>query len=203
MKLIIFDFDGVLVNTIELSYKIHTSKNPNLTWERFQEYSIGNFHEVYNKAVKSGSHIPPDDFNSSYKKGLDILTAEEIIHDSILSLAVNYKLVIVSSTNSSHINNFLVKENLARYFSDVWGADIHKSKTFKIKAILKKYNLYASNSIFITDTLGDIKEARECGVKSIAVTWGLHNKLTLEKGDPVKIIENPEDLVGAIEEILC
>lgn len=202
MKLIIFDFDGVLANTIELSYKIHTVKNKGLTMESFREFSTGNFYEGYNKAVEEGRHIPADDFYGDYKKGLDVLTIGDILHDSILSLATNYKLVIISSTNSSYINDFLKKENLDGCFSDILGADIHTSKTLKIKTILEKYNLNPQDSIFVTDTLGDIKEATECGVQSIAVTWGLHNKSILERGNPARIIDNPQDLIGAIENVL-
>jgi phosphoglycolate phosphatase len=202
MKLIIFDFDGVLVNTLELSYNIHTIKNKNFTWKHFQDYSLGNFWEGYDKAVKDGKHIPADDFPGDYKKGLEVLTIEDILHDSILSLATNYKLVIVSSTDGSYINNFLIKENLNGCFSDILGYNIHKSKISKIKMILEKYNLSPDDAVFITDTLGDIKEANECKVKSIAVTWGLHDKIILEKGNPVKIIDNPQDLIEVIENVL-
>ncbi|MBI2630698.1 HAD family hydrolase [Candidatus Nomurabacteria bacterium] len=202
MKLVIFDFDGVLANTIELSYTIHTAKNPNMTLEHFKEYSNGNFYENYNKAVKEGRHIPADDFYGDYKKGLDILTIDKILHDSILFLSKKYKLVIISSTNSSFINDFLANENLSGYFADILGADVHTSKALKIKTVLEKYKLDPSNCVFVTDTLGDIKEARECSVQSIAVTWGLHDKSILEKGNPVKIIDNPQDLVGVIENVL-
>lgn len=202
MKLILFDFDGVLANTIEFSYKIHTKKNKDLTWKHFQDYSLGNFWEGYEKAVKEGKHIPADDFHGDYKKGLDMLTIEKILHDLVLSLAKKYKLVVISSTNSTHINDFLKKENLDGCFSDILGSDIHKNKVLKIKTILEKYDLPPRDTVFITDTLGDIKEAEECNVKSIAVTWGLHDRLILERGNPVTIIDNPQDLIEAIENVL-
>ncbi|MFA5841312.1 MAG: HAD hydrolase-like protein [Candidatus Paceibacterota bacterium] len=202
MKLVIFDFDGVLANTVEFSYNIHTKKNKDLTWKHFQDYSLGNFWEGYEKAVKDGKHIPADDFHGDYKKNLDMLTVEKILHDLILFLEKKYRLVIVSSTNSTHINDFLIRENIAECFSDILGADVHKNKTFKIKTILEKYNLSPVDTVFITDTLGDIKEATECKVGSIAVTWGLHDRLILEKGNPVHIIDNPQDLIEAIESVL-
>ena len=201
MKLILFDFDGVLANTEKLCYRIHTVKNKDLTWERFQEYSNGNFFDGYFKAVKEGKHIPADDYDGSYKKILDVLTIQDILHESILYLAKNYRLAIVSSTDSSYINDFLRKEGLLEYFSDVLGMDTHLSKKFKIKKILEKYNLLPDDTIFITDTLGDIREANECGVRSIGVTWGLHDREALLKGKPIKIIDNPQDLVQSIKEI--
>src|SRR6185369_15637042 len=123
MKLIIFDFDGVLVNTEEIAYQIHTIKNKDLTWKRFKEYSIGNFHENYNQAVKEGKHIPADDYDGSYKKALGVLTIQEILHNTILSLAPENRLAIVSSTNGSFIQDFLAKEGLLQYFSDILGSD--------------------------------------------------------------------------------
>ena len=201
MKLILFDFDGVLANTEEICYQIHAVKNKDLTWKRFQEYSLGNFHEIYGKAVKEGLHIEPDDFFGSYKKALEVITIHDILHDSILSLATDYRLAIISSADSSYINDFLAREDLLKCFSDVLGADIHRSKIFKIRSVLGKYNLTPENAVFITDTLGDIKEANECGVQSIGVTWGLHDRSILEKGKPLKIIDNPQDLVKAVKEI--
>lgn len=79
---------------------------------------------------------------------------------------------------------------------------MHGSKIIKINSILKKYNIEPNDTVFITDTLGDIKEAKECGVKSIAVTWGLHDRETLEKGNPVAIIDDPRELLRVIEKVL-
>ena len=203
MKLILFDFDGVLANTTEISYKIHAEKNKGLTKERWQEFAFGNFWENYNKAVKEGKHIPADDnYYDSYKKALDTLNIHDVLHESILSLAKDYKLAIISSSNSSYINDFLEKEGILKYFSDVFGVDTHTSKILKIKNILQKYDLKPKDAVFITDTLGDIKEANECKVKSIGVTWGLHEREILEREKPFKIIGNPADLVKTIKEIL-
>jgi phosphoglycolate phosphatase len=74
------------------------------------------------------------------------------------------------------------------------GNDVHKSKIEKIKMVFAKYNIGPENCVFVIDTLGDIKEATETGVKSLAVSWGFHNRETLLLGNPYKIIDRPEDL---------
>ena len=51
-KLVMFDFDGVLVNTLDIRYRLHKDVNENLTFERFNSFSEGNFHEEMAKAVK-------------------------------------------------------------------------------------------------------------------------------------------------------
>ena len=201
-KLVIFDFDGVLINTLDFSYKIHKVKNPHFTWERFQSYSDGNFHDGYNNAVKNGEHIQPDDFHGKYKDELIPLTIQEVLRTTIISISNNYTLAVVSSSMGSVIKDFLSKENLNEYFLDILGFDIHTSKVIKIKSLLEKHNLSSNEAVLITDTLGDILEANECNVASIGVTWGLHNKEKLQKGNPAIIVDDPQDLVRAIENVV-
>ena len=48
---------------------------------------------------------------------------------------------------------------------------------------------------FITDTLGDIKEANKVGIESIGITWGYQDKAKLQKGNPKKIVDTPTELL--------
>ncbi len=201
-KIVMFDFDGVLANTIEYSYKIHKDVNPDFSWESFQALSNGNFHDGYNNAVTKGEHIHPKDFYEQYQNNLEKTNIHESLFNSIKTLSENYTLVIVSSTRSDFIKSFLEREKTLDFFSDIYGADIHKSKVIKIGMILDQYKALPQDCIFITDTLGDIKEANECNISSIGVTWGLHSSKHMEKGRPMAIIDNPGELVQAIENVL-
>lgn len=201
-KLVIFDFDGVLVDTEEFCYKIHKDVNKTLTWKEWQSFCDGNFIDGIINASKDKPYIIPSDFTQRYKDEIEKINVHEALHKAILVLKINYQIAIVSSTSSDLISNFLEKENLFNYFSDILGVEIDANKTTKINSLLKKYNLKPNDAIFITDTLGDILEAKESDVKSIGVTWGLHGRENLEKGNPVTIIDDPRDLVDAIEGVL-
>jgi len=130
------------------------------------------------------------------------LAVTDVLRDLIKFLSQKYILVIVSSSYSESINLFLKKENIKDYFSDVLGADIHRDKRIKIKSILDKYNIKSENAVFITDSLGDILEVNECKVNSIGVTWGIHDREILKKGNPAMIIDDPRDLLEAIQNVL-
>ncbi len=67
--------------------------------------------------------------------------------------------------------------------------------------MLEKYKTIPENAVFITDTVGDVLEARKCGVKAIAVTWGFHGEATLQKAKPAKIVSTSEDLLKSIKDI--
>jgi phosphoglycolate phosphatase len=201
-KLVIFDFDGVLANTLEFSFKIHKDTNGNLTWEQYQGLADGDFHEEMKKFVENESHIIPKNFYELYEKNLNEIGIQEILKNTIFQLKNNYRLVIVSSTNGSYISNFLEKEKILNYFDDIVGYEAHSSKVVKIDTLLEKYKVKPTDAVLITDSLGDILNGNECKIKSIGVTWGIHERKILEKGNPIAIIDDPRDLENTINNVL-
>lgn len=201
-KLIIFDFDGVLVNTLNLCFDIHKKVNVDLTWEKFQDFSNGNFIETIRNAEKEKKHIIPDDFYGQYKSKLGTFSINDILKSTIKLLSEKYIITIVSASFSYIIEDFMKKEKIENYFSDILGSNINKSKVIKINSLLEKYKINPKDTVFITDTLGDILSGNECKVNSIGVTWGLHGRKTLEKGHPIVIIDDPRDLLNSIKNVV-
>ena len=126
-KLVIFDFDGVLVNTTELIFKILKDRNGNLTLDGFKDFSNGNIHSTMGDAIKNNTFLKPDNYHELYHDGLSVLTIHDILRDTVLSLKNNYKLSIISSTRGDIISDFLEKEKLTGCFEDVLGFDVHTS----------------------------------------------------------------------------
>lgn len=195
-KIILFDFDGVLAHMLEHSFTIHKSVNPNFTWEQFEKLSDGNFHEEYKKMT---THVQPENFYSQYGSHLETLGLEHKVADCVKILSKDFILYIVSSTSGACIKDFLFKEGALDCFKDILGHENHASKVIKTKSILEKEQVSGEQCIFITDTIGDIKEARACDVQSIGVTWGLNKKEKLEKENPFAVVDTPEELSIAIE----
>lgn len=201
-KLVIFDFDGVLVNTLDFSFAIHKALNKDLTWERFKDFSNGNFHDGIGNALKEGSYVIPTEWDEHYDKNIINLTISDVLNNTVKNLSEDYRLAIVSSSGSNSIEKFLEKEGIREFFNDVWGSDVDRSKIVKINNLLSQYNISPEDTVFITDSLGDILEGNECKVKSIGVTWGIHSEKNLEKGNPVAIIGDPMDLFDTIQNVL-
>jgi len=113
-------------------------------------------------------------------------------------LGGDYTLIVISSTFTSPIGQYLQKYNLAHYFDEIMGGDVHKSKATKINMVLEKYKVTSADCVFITDTLGDMKEAAACDVKSIGVTWGFHERERLERGEFFAIADSLKELSEGI-----
>jgi phosphoglycolate phosphatase len=69
------------------------------------------------------------------------------------------------------------------------------SKEEKIAYAIDKYGISKDKTFYIGDTVGDILEAKGAGVRSIAVTWGWHNRDRLVKAAPDYLVETPNELL--------
>jgi phosphoglycolate phosphatase len=86
--------------------------------------------------------------------------------------------------DDNFIGEFLTENGMTSYFDRIMGNAVHKSKEEKIKTVFAEYGTDASECIFVTDTLGDIREATKVNVGAIGVTWGFHERERLAQGKP-------------------
>lgn len=126
----------------------------------------------------------------------------EDLKETVVTLSFQYLLAVVSSSPDKYIIDYLESEGMENYFNEISGSDVHKSKVVKINLILEKYKVSPKDTVFITDSLYDILDGNSCGVKSIGVTWGLHDKNELNKGNPIVIIDDVTKLLSAIQNVL-
>lgn len=199
-KLVMFDFDGVLVDTLLVNHCIYQEVNSNLSLEEFKTFYHGNKFKAVRFDGSSRNEHP--NRCERYDYHTRELRIPELIRNVVKDLTSDYILSIVSSTHASSISRIINRDGVGEYFEDILGVETDKSKVKKINMLLHKYGIDPSDSIYITDTLGDIYEARESNVSSIGVLWGYHDKETLERGNPVALIDNPESLITAIKNVL-
>jgi phosphoglycolate phosphatase len=200
-KLFLFDFDGVLVDSLSLY-----EKSVNICLERIGKPLIASREEFLD--------LFEDNFFSAIaKRGVDV--GEFMAASKAVTPALNYGvvrpvtelipvlaelkkrhgLIIISSNSSFAIRLMLAKFGFDPYFDDVLGADFNFSKIEKILYAMGYYGTNGGHTFYVCDTAGDIREAREAGVKAVAVTWGWHPRERLERARPDAMIEQPEDLL--------
>lgn len=197
MKAIIFDFDGVIHDTREDLFKLHKQFHPEENYEIWLQEAFGKNSRVYFEAK----------FDEKQKKEFNNLWTEvhkELeIHDEmkafLLKLKKKLPLFIITSNTEENLNLYFESNNLSNLFDDILGAETHHTKTEKFQILFQKYNLKSDEVLFITDTLGDILEANKVNVKTIAVDFGYHERVDLEKGNPFRIVSNLNELLTIIE----
>jgi len=199
LKAIAFDFDGVLADTFEKNYKIFNEIFTDVSVESFKDHHNGN---VYEKPLIKFSGEQAELYFNEYFKRIKAGRFFPLV-ENIKELAERYLLFIISSNKESGIGKYLELEGIDRCFEQVLGCGTHKSKVEKFKMIFSEYAVDPTECVFITDTLGDVLEAKIIGVKSIAVTWGYHDRDRLAKGKPEYIIEKTQELIPTIKKLDC
>lgn len=200
-KIIIFDFDGVIVNTCQVTFEINREVIPDFKYEEFQDWHDGNFFKI---EKKKGENYKYGHYLERYQERIHELLPEEGMEEVFKELMKKgYELIIVSSSIERVINDFLEKNNLEKYFIEVMARDTHFSKVEKFKLIFKKYGIKAKETLIITDSSGDVREAEEVKMKSIGVTWGIHGKERLKESGASFVVEKVEDIVLGIKKVLA
>jgi len=197
-KFILFDFDGVIADSWALAYDVAKTLHPPLRADQYRTLFEGNIYDGI-KTLPGG--MDPDEYFKLFEpRAKNETSIKPGISDVVSGLAEQYTLIIVSSTSSGSIREFLDRHRLLHYFAWVMGKDVHASKVEKMRMIFEKYGIGAGDCIFITDTLGDMREAKEHEMGVIGVSWGFHAHETLEKGIPFRIVDTPEELPDAVDD---
>jgi HAD superfamily hydrolase (TIGR01509 family) len=123
----------------------------------------------------------------------------EGIREVIETLSKDFVMVINSSSSEVRIENYLKKNDLLKYFDKIYGVESSKSKEEKFELILKNFDITNKECVLITDTLGDVLEAKTLGISSIVVLWGYQEKKHFNLLDTeIILLEKPHELVPAI-----
>ncbi|MCK4635608.1 MAG: HAD family hydrolase [Candidatus Moranbacteria bacterium] len=200
-KAVIFDFDGVIADTFEFHRK-HFKKylNLSLSKKEYQNLHKGNVFDgkdlndkekiISENLVKYFKFIEKDHHNVKSFKRINAL---------LKMLNEKYNLFIITSSSKVNIINFLKRENVFDCFTEILGVEFDKSKVVKFNYILEKYKLEKDDVLFVTDTSGDVFEANKVGVKSIAVTWGFHDREILAESEPFAYADDVEKVLEIVE----
>lgn len=204
-KLIIFDFDGTIANTIEVGIPIFN--------EFARKYK---FREL--KDIKEVREVTLMEFIKTHKisrlrflfylkaflkrlnKDMEKVKAYNGMDNVIKKLDKDYKLGIISANSKENIKKFLDTNNLSYYFDFIYNYPLLRGKSAVFKKIIKEKKFDKKDLIYIGDEDSDIKAAKKAGIDSIAVVWGMKNKELLRNKKPTFIAEKPEDILSFFEE---
>ncbi len=207
-KLIIFDYDGVLVDTFPitcLAYK-----------EIFKEFKINKRYEpeefrylfeadwkkfVATLGIKSKQDIQKVEeiFRKVSLENKDSIKLFPLIKQLIISLKEKgHSLVIVSNNYEHVIRTQLDKEGVSKYFDHILDvAHGLKPDPAGILVALNKLNIRPEHAIMVGDMDADIEAAKKAKLKKvIAVDWGYHHVHKLKDADV--IVHSPGQLIDEI-----
>jgi phosphoglycolate phosphatase len=209
MALIIFDYDGVLADTLddllrfgqeacdELGVKHVVKKEDLSSLEEMSFSSYGRACDVPGPLVAdfvricldrfAGRQSPPAIFNG--------------LGNIVRRLAVNHTIAVVTTNSSQNVHAFLVEHGLDGCVQAVYGVDAPGSKAQKIATARDRFAADTKREavFMVGDSLSDIRAAKAAAVISIAAAWGHQGLSRLLSGSPDHVAHFPHDLLEIIE----
>jgi HAD superfamily hydrolase (TIGR01509 family) len=179
-KMIIFDLDGVLLDSVAVTEQYLMDRYEGMTKELQKEILCGNFHEEL-KNITLPKKIKTEEEAEARKALHTENKLKSLLYEGAKELLteLHKEGYIIALNTSAYIKNSVPMLELAGVASlfDFFGtAEISKSKVEKFKIMQEKYGLGTTEALFVTDTLGDIREADEAKIPTVAVTWGAHDR---------------------------
>lgn len=207
MALIIFDYDGVLADTLDDLIRFgqeacdQLGVNHLVTKDDLSNLEIMSF-ATYGRACE----VPENLVNEFVKLSLNLFAEKETppaifdgLSEVIKHLSSMHKIAIVTTNTSQNVHAFLIKHGLDSLVHAVYGVDTPGSKAQKISIARERFVENGEAVFMIGDALSDVRAAKEAGVTSIAVTWGHQSLETLLRGEPDHVAHTPNTLIGVIE----
>ncbi len=190
MALIFFDYDGVMVDSLDAEAKYYI--------ESCQEFGVdavkskadmallseGNFYKglqdrgLNNDDIKKINGI----YATVKKDGRFPIPVFPEMFQLIQEVGACFPVYVITSNISETVENRL-KEYGVTTVKEVLGADKETSKEKKILSVMDKYP--GERTLFLGDTKGDMVESAAAGINlRLGVTWGWQRREVVLSGNP-------------------
>ena len=213
-KLVIFDLDGTLLNTIgDLAACCnHMLRQRGLEEHSYEEYChfVGNgvtrlVERALPESLRTTDYIAAarKDFVEYYYDNIDNYSvAYDGVHE-LLQRCVDAGATLAVASNKFHSGTNRLIE---RFFGDIEFAAIYGNRDgFPLKPdraiidlIMEQCGATADNTYMVGDSGIDIQTARATGVHAIGVSWGFRDRQELVENGAEYIADNTEELFDAI-----
>lgn len=196
-QLLIFDFDGVLVDSNSIKgdmfakiYEPYGKKIENLVrnhhlsnggMSRFEKFTY--YHKNF-----LGKELTPVELNQICDQ-FSSLVVNKVVNSNEISGANDFvknayhegKLCFINSaTPTNELREIVIKRGLESYFTGLYGSPF--SKVDNLKEILKAHSVDSNQCVFFGDALSDLKAAQYFSIDFIGVGKSIVNLLEKKKG---------------------
>lgn len=205
IKAILFDMDGVLIDSLEANYLHfnslvkHFSKDE-ISFEYYQKkYWGSHFSDQIKKLFGNASKKMLTEMLNYYIKISPKFIKKQKLYPYVKNilqiLKKKYKLALVTSTLSKITKKVLNRFSIRKFFSVVIDGEMIKNPKPAPDAIFlacKKLKIKPEEAIYIGDNFQDVKAGKKAGCLTIAITT-TSSKEELKNAD--KIINNLNELI--------
>ncbi|MDI6917074.1 MAG: HAD family hydrolase [Thermoplasmatales archaeon] len=218
-KNIVFDFDGVLVDSkrmyVELIKKALEENGLKVSFREINEKLVPSIKGTVEKVIPGHMSSRETVIEKIERRVIEFTSTEGLgyvsLCDGVVSTLKDLKekdnrMFLLSNSHSAFISKVLSFFNLNPYFDEVITLDSgFPSKDDALKHLSKMENVRLADIVYIGDTENDVRLARKAGCKIIIIfneiSWDFPNKQKISDLKPDFMIDKLCDLLPLIRKI--
>lgn len=209
-KIVIFDLDGTLLNTLQdltdsTNFALNRCDYPQRTLDEVRNFVGNGVLKLIERAVPENTSANDIQnclkiFKEHYKNNMFNKTAPYSGIIAMLKKLKNdgYKTAIVSNKFDSAVKDLCIK-----YFGSLIDFSAGENELAGIRKkpapdtvlkVLKEFNLSSDEAIYVGDSEVDIQTAKNANIDCISVLWGFKNKEFLLNNGAKILISKPDEI---------
>ncbi|MFS1514069.1 HAD-IA family hydrolase [Chengkuizengella sp. SCS-71B] len=201
MKHIIFDFDGTIVQSKNLTIDIYNEIAAKHNYKLIEKNEIPYLSSLSISQRSKYLKVPlwklpslVNEVRKKYKQRILKIPTVNGVPEVIKELhKLGYQLGIISTNDKKNIIQYLSKHRI-KHINKVFCSTNIFGKHRLIYKYLNHFKIKKENVIYIGDEIRDIEACKKAKIKIMCVSWGFDARKLLEKGKPEYIIDHPQQI---------
>lgn len=207
-KLVIFDLDGTILNTLEdladaTNYALGEHGYPVRTIEEVRRFVGNGIRKLIERAVPAGLTEREIDrvhqtFSDYYQQHCADKTCP---YEGILPLLQRLRAAGCLTAVVSNKADVAVQPLCRQYYEGLFDYAVGEREGIRRKPapdavleVLRRLEVDAADAIYIGDSEVDIQTAANAGLNCIVVTWGFRDRAYLESQGGRRFVDSPEEI---------
>ena len=207
-KVIIFDFDGTIADTVDALVNVANRLAVEFGYIQITPEELSILRNLTSREIikYSGISIFKIPFlvkkvKSELKNKIPELKPIPGMQETLTELKNRgHRLGIITSNSQENVAEFLKINNLDNLFEFVYSGVTIFGKTTIINNVLRQKQIKTQEVIYVGDETRDIEASKKANIKVVAVTWGFNSSEALSKQKPDFLINNPRELINVVNQ---
>lgn len=209
MRVIIFDFDGTIADTLDPLLAIANQLALEFGYRTITIDQLKQLQTLDSRAIIRQSKIPvlkipfllrrlKADLNQQITSIQPIPGIPEALQEL---KGQHHRLGVVTSNSEKNVSDFLNHHQLLDLFDFVKSGTTIFGKHRVIRRLLKQKSIDIRDTIYVGDETRDIESAQAIDMPIISVSWGFNDHAVLSQYAPTQLIHDPKLLASAVQAI--
>ena len=203
-KLVVWDFDGTLADSLPTAVGIFNRLAPEMGYKPLADVAAARGMSTRQLMRQQGIslwRLPRlvRKYHEAAAEEADKLKLAAGLPAALAAIAgAGVRLGVLSSNREDNIRRCLRANGAEGHFAFVVGYPRLFGKGKALKRIIRAERLERSDVLYIGDELRDVEAAKKAGVKVVAVTWGFHTAALLRTGTPDYVVDDASELMRLV-----